>query len=161
RGVALAERAAAAVLPRESHRRALGEERAEGERLGRPPVDRAVLRDHLAAALEQRAELRVEHESGRHARDPLGDHGELREGDAGRGPRLGKRAREAGPGAARLVGLVGPGGPRLDRAQRLLELPIEVLFDPAHVARLEHALPEQLLLVEGARALALADLLVE
>ena len=57
--VALAERAAARVLAREAHRRALEQQRAERERLGQRPVDLVRRRASCARVGEDALELRV------------------------------------------------------------------------------------------------------
>ena len=57
-GVAVAERAALAVLTGEAHAHALGRERRERERFARRPVERLLAARHLAALLEQPSELR-------------------------------------------------------------------------------------------------------
>src|SRR6516165_5182635 len=68
--MALREGAALAVLAGESHRMALEQERAEGERLGRRPVEPAAGLDRLAAVLQETLDgpMRVE---------ALGDGGDL------------------------------------------------------------------------------------
>ena len=55
--MALAEGAAAGILAAEANRRAFEHQRAEGQRFGEGPVDRAVLRDDLAALLDEAAQL--------------------------------------------------------------------------------------------------------
>src|SRR5207302_1115951 len=52
-GVALAEGAAAGVLPAHADRDALEQERADAERLGAAPIDSAPLADHLRARLHE------------------------------------------------------------------------------------------------------------
>jgi hypothetical protein len=52
-GMALAEGAAGRILPRQAHRIALGQQRAEGERLGGGPVDAGSRVDHRALGLQQ------------------------------------------------------------------------------------------------------------
>src|SRR5438309_3233056 len=56
-GVALAEGAAARVLPAHADRDALEQQRADGERLGAAPVDAAPLADHLRARLHETREI--------------------------------------------------------------------------------------------------------
>src|SRR6185437_6467667 len=66
-GVALREGAAAAVLAREPHERALGAERADGERLGGRPVDALAAAKRVALLLELARDLGIEVESLGHA----------------------------------------------------------------------------------------------
>ena len=62
-GVPLAEGTARGVLPDEPDRRALGEDRGEGERLGLSPVDHAVGLERAGAAIEDTGELRLGREA--------------------------------------------------------------------------------------------------
>ena len=61
-GVAVAERAAAGVLPGEAHGPTLEEQRTDGERLAHAPVD-CVIRHHLRPALQLGRESRVHGEA--------------------------------------------------------------------------------------------------
>ena len=61
--MALGERAALGVLAGEAHRRALGQQRRERERLGVRPVDAAVGPDRLAPALELLEQLGMDVEA--------------------------------------------------------------------------------------------------
>ena len=61
--VALRERAALGVLAGQAHRRALGQQRRVGQRLGLRPVDAAVRADRRAPALELLDQLRVDGEA--------------------------------------------------------------------------------------------------
>src|SRR5437867_2207800 len=81
--MALAEGAAARVLPAHADRDALEQQRAEGERLGAAPVDAAPLADHLRARLHETRGPRVRREALGHTREGGGDllvHHRLREG---------------------------------------------------------------------------------
>ena len=151
RGVAVAEGAARAVLAREAHGVALDAAacrrrapRAVPQSIG--PSSAIALR----APLEQR-DAASGAPGSRAASSPsrsaicassLDRHRRV-------GLRLGRGAREAAPGAARLVGLVGPGRPRLDPRERALELRREVLLDArAIVGGCSMPLCDQLLGVE-------------
>ena len=162
RGVAVAEGAAAAVLAGEPHRRAFDQQRSEGERLAEPPIDRPVLGHDLAPPLEHRDELRV-HREIRAASSP--DRSEscasCSTGTAVTGSVLGLGAREAGPGAARLEGLVGSGRLRHDAIEGLAQLLGEIGLDALDVGPLQDAAREQLLGVELSHRFLVADLLVE
>ncbi len=57
RQVALAEGAAAGILPAEPHRRAFQHQRAEGQRFAEGPIDGAALGDGVAALLDEAAQL--------------------------------------------------------------------------------------------------------
>src|SRR5437899_4924382 len=72
-GVALAEGAAARVLPAHADRDALEQQRADSERLGAAPVDAAPLADHLRARLHETRGPRVRREALGHAREGGGD----------------------------------------------------------------------------------------
>ena len=73
-GVALAERAAAAVLARQAHAAALGEQAAEGERLGRRPVEPLAAVEHRLLGVEDALQRLVDVQA-------LGDRGQhLRRG---------------------------------------------------------------------------------
>src|SRR5436309_3325059 len=71
--MALAEGAAARVLPAHADRDALEQQRAEGERLGAAPVDAAPLADHLRARLHETRGPRVRREALGHTREGGGD----------------------------------------------------------------------------------------
>src|SRR5207245_10578446 len=101
--VAMGEGAALPVLPRESDRDSLDDERRERERLGLAPVDAAGL-DRLQASLELPHELRMDREPVRHLEQQRvqrakrvgrnsGDHlaGTLTRDPAFLRPRLGER----------------------------------------------------------------------
>src|SRR5436190_7525550 len=72
-GVALAEGAAAGVLPAHADRDALEQERADGERLGAAPVDGPSLAHHLRARLHEARDPRVRREALGQAREGGGD----------------------------------------------------------------------------------------
>src|SRR5213083_460734 len=72
-GVALAEGAAARVLPAHADRDALEQQRADGERLGAAPVDAASLVHHLRARLHETRDPRVRREALGHPREGGGD----------------------------------------------------------------------------------------
>ena len=71
--VALREGAAARVLAADADRRALEQQRAERERLGRAPVERQRALGHLRAAGELLDHLRVQVEARRHGRQHAAD----------------------------------------------------------------------------------------
>src|SRR5438552_2522846 len=71
--VALAEGAAARVLPAHADRDALEQQRADGERLGAAPVDAASLVHHLRARLHETRGPRVRRETLGQAREGGGD----------------------------------------------------------------------------------------
>ncbi len=64
RRMALAERAARAVLPGQAHRIALGQQRSERQRLGRGPVEPGAAVEHLRLAVHQALYRAVEVEVG-------------------------------------------------------------------------------------------------
>jgi hypothetical protein len=68
-GVAVAERAAFAILSAQAHGRALDEEGPEGERFAETPVDRAAFLVGLRAVLEEALDLGVEFEVGGNLRE--------------------------------------------------------------------------------------------
>src|SRR2546428_5954237 len=72
-GVALAEGAAARVLPAHADRDALEQQRADGQRLGATPVDGPSLAHHLRARLHETRGPRVRREALGHAREGGGD----------------------------------------------------------------------------------------
>ena len=83
--VALRKGAALAVLAGEAHRMAFVDERAEGQRLGRRPVDALAGLDHLAAAVEEAPDRLVNVEPFRHVGEALADLLQPGEVDAGAG----------------------------------------------------------------------------
>ena len=62
RQVALAEGAAAGILAAEPHRRAFERQRAEGQRFAEGPIDGPALGDHVAAPLDEAAQLGMQME---------------------------------------------------------------------------------------------------
>ncbi len=74
--VAVAEGAAAGVLPGHAHAYAFGHERREGERLGGAPVERALARRHLRALRQQASDLLVDVEVVRQLGLPTQEVGE-------------------------------------------------------------------------------------
>jgi hypothetical protein len=74
---------------------------------------------------------------------------------------LRRGAREAGPGTARVVGLVRSGRPRVDHVEGLLELEVQIVLDAVHVLLTQDAELEQLFRVVLAGRLRLPDPLVE
>src|SRR5213593_3770390 len=90
-GVALAEGAAARVLPAHADRDALEQQRADGERLGAAPVDAASLVHHLRARLHETRHPRVRREA----------LGQAREGGGDLPQQLGRDGRPGAPVVAR------------------------------------------------------------
>src|SRR5262249_25881922 len=97
-GMALREGTAPAVLAREAHERALGAERAEGERLAGRPVDALAALDRLLLGLELARDLAVEVKAVGNAHE-------------GRADLLQELGRDAGIAAAVVVGGGGETGP--------------------------------------------------
>ena len=107
--MALREGAALAVLPGQPHRMAFLEQRAEGERFGRRPVDALAGLDRLGAMIEKALDGLVDVEALRHRRDLLADLAQLGERDAGiAAARIVGFARrlQARPAAVEPIGLV-------------------------------------------------------
>src|SRR5690606_27688389 len=109
--VALREGAALGILAGKADRVALEQDRAEGQRLGRRPVDALAGRDRLAAVLEEAADGAVDLEVRRNLGQLLADllqrlqrHGGL----AAALLVLVVGGAQAGPSAVEPVGLVGP-----------------------------------------------------
>ena len=106
--VALAEGAALGVLAGEADRRALDEQRREGERLGVRPVDAALGADGLAPALELAQQLGMDREALGHREQLLVELAQQLDGHGG-----------GDLGAGRAVELVGAGRPaRASRRRR-------------------------------------------
>ncbi len=111
--MAVREGAPLGVLAGEADRRPVGEERAEGERLGLRPVDAALLAEHVPPALERLRELRVDYEAVGHGEELLVQRAQLLLGDG----RLDLRVRA--PADAALP------APRT-RAERRLQLLVDL-----------------------------------
>ena len=111
--MALAERAALAVLAGQANAAALQQQRAERQRLAGRPVDAAALLQHRLLGFELAGDARMHLEAGRHARQRRADLLQRRRGDGGGfllTLEFGLRRMEAGPVAlqpVRLVRLVG------------------------------------------------------
>ncbi len=159
----MAEGAALAVLPGEPHRRALDQQRPEGQRLGQRPVDRAVLGDRLASPLEQRLQLRVHLEAAgtraspsatcarRSIGTPVSDR--LLGSACARSRPTGRAARRARRASADRVLII---------CERLAELRVQILFDPRHVVLAQDARGSAASPCRACRSGGvLADLLVE
>src|SRR5262245_53272097 len=144
--MALRERAAFAVLSRQAHRRPLGQQRAERERLAGRPIDPLAGLDRLAPVVEESLDRAVDVEV-------LGDRRDLA------ADLLERIERHAGVAAARIVGVArrleaGPAPVEPVRAVgavalRGLELAVEarapVRLHLLDVGVAENALPDQLL----------------
>ncbi len=123
-GVALAERAALAILAGETDAEAFVEQGAEGERFAGRPVDALAGLEHVFLLGELAGDLAVEIEGAGHRRHRLADHLQLVGRDRGLAAALvAGCGGETGPGAFQPIGLVGlVGGRRLElRIQARLE----------------------------------------
>ena len=80
--MALRERAALAVLAGKTNRKAIVQERTEGERLGGGPVDPLAARDRRAAVLEEAQNRLMDVEAFRRCGDALADQPQTIEIDA-------------------------------------------------------------------------------
>src|SRR6516225_12154003 len=108
--MALRERAALGVLPREPHVAALLQQRAERQRLAGRPVYAKTAVDRLGPVVEEPLDGAVNPETVRHPGDLAADFFEDRDVDAGNAPTgifflVGNL--ETGPFAVQPVGLVG------------------------------------------------------
>ena len=84
-GMAVGERAAAAVLARQAHRVAAGHQRSEGHVLAHAPVDVDLAAAHGGAVVQHLAHQRVRREVFGHRGDALGQAFPLRQRDRGVG----------------------------------------------------------------------------
>src|SRR6266403_1446686 len=158
-GVALAEGAAARVLPAHADRDALEQQRADGERLGAAPVDAAPLADHLRARLHETRGPRVRREALGHAREGGGDLVQ----QLGRDGRPGTPvvARPAEPLPEPAEGEHGLARHEVARvAMRVVEQLAELARPPLRLLGGHHPRLEQLLAVERERRPLGRDLLV-
>ena len=125
----VAERAATGVLPCQSHRTALQEQRPDGECLAHAPVD-AVVGHHLRAALELGGQARMQREALGHADLRVDDALDGVPADPGEDVSGRSHGREGElPGAYDLVGSlaeVAPGQRRTAALEDRLELFLEV-----------------------------------
>ena len=133
--MALREGAAAGILAAQPHRRALGQQRAPGQRLAGRPVDILAGLDGLALLLEQARNLAIEVEVLGRLGNGAADRQELVELDGGGALAvlLARRDREAGPAALQPVGLVGLVLGR--RLERLVELLAQLRVEGRDVGR--------------------------
>src|SRR5216684_109499 len=82
-GVALAERAALRILPREAHGVALEKYGAERQHFGKTIIDGTLTMPHFGALFEKLRDFRVDVKSFRHSNEAVGDYRELLRREAG------------------------------------------------------------------------------
>ena len=155
-GMTVGEGTPAAVLARQAHRRALDQQRAESQRLGKRPVDAFAAVDHLLAGVQLPGNLAVQVEVVRHVAQLAADPAQLPLVDGGIAADIfAARRLHAGPGAFQpvcLVGFVAAG--RLEIFfQPLLELADDALGFPVG----QDALVDQLPAVDFAHRLVARD----
>src|SRR5438309_5581863 len=158
-GVALAEGAAAGVLPAHADRDALEQERADGERLGAAPVDATPLADHLRARLHETRGPRVRREALGHTREGGGDLVQHLGRDGRPGAPVVARPAESLPQPAE--GEHGLARHEVARvALRVVEQLAELARPPLRLLGGHHPRLDQLLAVERERRPLGRDLLV-